>query len=66
MTITKEYCDRCGKEVESGPLDQKLFAIMCRSPQYHIRFRDKFGYSETTKMVCENCMKEFWKWWKVE
>ena len=66
MTITKEYCDRCGKEVESGPLDHKLFSIICRSPRYHIRFRDNFDYSETTKMICENCMKDFWKWWKAE
>ena len=66
MTITKEYCDRCGKEVESGPLDQKLFTIIWKSPKHYICFRDHMSFRETAKMVCEDCLKELWVWWKRE
>jgi DNA-directed RNA polymerase subunit RPC12/RpoP len=64
MIITKEYCDRCGKEVKSGPLDAKLFYIKCKSQRSFIYFRDNLAYSETLKEVCENCISEFWDWWK--
>ena len=63
MIITKEYCDRCGKEVKSGPLDQKLFPIICRSGKAYIRFRQKLAFTEETKMVCEECLKDFHAWW---
>lgn len=66
MTITKEYCDRCGKEVESEPLRMALFPIICRSPKCYIRFRERLDYTEKTKMVCEKCLEEFWTWWKNE
>ena len=66
MTITKEYCDRCGKQVDSEPLNCKLLPIICRSPKRYIRFRDKPGYIETTHMVCEDCMNGFIKWWEQQ
>ncbi len=64
MTITKEYCDRCGKEVKSGPLDRALFPIICKSPKYHIRFSENYDYCERSRMICKECMKDYWDWWK--
>lgn len=66
MKVTKEYCDKCGKEVKGRPWVQKLFPIICKSPRHYLCFRDNLVYSETTKEICEECYKEFLKWWNHE
>lgn len=63
MIITREYCDRCGKEVERDPLDRKMFPIICRTVKHGICFSDRVDTIETTKMVCDDCIKEFRNWW---
>lgn len=63
MIIAKEYCDRCGKEVNSEPLNMKLFPIICKSARNYFRFRDNPVYAEKTRMVCEDCLNEFMNWW---
>ena len=63
MIITREYCDRCGKEVESSPLERKLVPIICRTVKYRICFSDRSDTIEKTRMVCDDCIKEFRNWW---
>lgn len=63
MTITKEYCDRCGKEVKSNPVSPRLFPIICKSPKGYIRFRESPTYSESNHVVCKECLEDFWAWW---
>lgn len=66
MTVTKEYCDRCGEEVKSEPLSYKLFPIRHYSQKNYIRFSKRLNYTEQTYMVCEKCLRDFWKWWGVK
>ena len=66
MRITKEYCDRCGREVTNNkPLSQNLYKLVCRTPKYgFLHFRERSEFYEKTELVCEDCLKEFLVWWK--
>ena len=64
MTVTKEFCDRCGKEVKNEALEMKLFPIILKEPKAYLRFRSKIDWSETTKMICEDCLRELIEWWE--
>jgi len=66
MQVTKEYCDKCGKEIDNGPLENRSFPIIYGRQKGLIRFRDRVNYIETTKTVCEKCLKQFLEWWNSE
>lgn len=65
MQIVTEYCDRCKKEINNDPLKHKLFPIICKKPKAYIRFTtvSEGMYCETRREVCQDCLKDFKKWW---
>ena len=63
MQITKEYCDRCGKEIKTGS-GRRLYPIVTLKPKSYIRFREEIDYTETNHMVCADCLNQFKAWWK--
>ena len=65
MKITKEYCDRCHKEViNEEALDKQGYILTAfkRKPNL-LRFSERPSYFETTHIVCYDCYKQFIEWW---
>lgn len=55
MKITK--CDKCGKEIYSGPLMDSLAAV---KPTYHITVTS--GVFTEDIDLCVSCQEKFSKW----
>lgn len=65
MKITKEYCDRCGKEiVHEDALNYGGISIHVSKPKYtFIEFYDKTKFCEVLNIICDECADEFYEWW---
>lgn len=58
--MTKKFCDRCGKEINS-------VVYVLRNREYYRRIlyfiSDKDSRFEVEHEICEECQNDLYKWW---
>lgn len=78
VTISKEYCDRCGTEIELNkmwsnkpirfPLNTKIKLItICAKPwrfKKETDITDMYLGEDHYQTLCPTCGKEFVEWWE--
>ena len=62
MIQTREFCDRCGKEVNSLPLSRGLIRIFVRKQTVKLFFPQEIGFHEEPHEICLGCLRSLNEW----
>lgn len=63
MVETREFCDRCGKEVTKGILGRGLMRFVVKKQKVKLFFAQGVGFTELPHEICLDCLRSLNEWY---